>query len=125
VVGVECLICLDDPATSLKEIHRILKPGGTLTIAEFRLSAISVARRRLAAMGAAAGLDLVRMKDETAKARRSILENAGRRLARTARIPWPFRGWARELAAVPGTARYEQWERGHRCYYIAQFKRPK
>lgn len=124
VYGVECLICLDDPAAGLSEIHRILRPGGILTIAEFRLSRIARARLKLEKMAQDAGLDLIEVYDETERARRSVLENAAIRMQRTDRIPRPFRKWAREMAAVPGTKRYDEWANGHRCYYIAQFRKP-
>ena len=44
VLGVECVVCLDDPAAGMAEIARILKPGGAL--GDCRVSQGQTPRRR-------------------------------------------------------------------------------
>ena len=98
ILGVECVVCLDYPEAGLKDIDRILRPGGALSIADFR--------------------------DLTDRARDSVLAQAEARGAKLNRIPPPFRRWARELSAVEGSTRYEDWMTGKRCYHLARLEKP-
>lgn len=123
-IGVECVVCLDHPKPSMQEIARVLRPGGLLTIAEFRLGSLARAERVLGDLAAASGLSLLGITDLTKDARRSVLSGAGERAAFVRRIPPPFRNWAFELAAMPGSVRHREWDEGLRCYYIAQFQKP-
>lgn len=124
ILGVECVVCLDHPEAGLKDIARILRPGGALSIAEFRKAKPQGAARRLDALATAAGLRLADFRDLTERARDSVLAQAPARAARLSRIPPPFRTWARELSAVEGSVRYEEWMSGKRCYYLARLERP-
>lgn len=124
VLGVECIVCLDHPEAGLKDIARILRPGGALSIAEFRKAKPRGAARRLDGLAKGAGLRLADFRDLTDRARRSVLAQAEARAARLNRIPPPFRNWARELSAVEGSARYEDWISGNRCYYLARLEKP-
>lgn len=124
VLGVECVVCLDHPEAGLKDIARILRPGGALSIAEFRKAKPRGAARRLDELAAGAGLRLADFRDLTDRARNSVMAQAPAREARLNRIPPPFRGWARELSAVEGSARYEEWMSGKRCYYLARLEKP-
>lgn len=124
VVGVECLICLDDPMKGAAESARVLRRGGALAIAEFRLSGIAGARRDAQRMAGAAGLRLVAFEDKTEQARASALDQAELRARSLRFIPPPFRNWAREVATAPGSARHGQWLRRERCYFLAVFEKP-
>ena len=98
ILGVECVVCLDYPEAGLKDIDRILRPGGALSIADFR--------------------------DLTDRARDSVLAQAEARGAKLNRIPPPFRRWARELSAVERSTRHEDWMTGKRCYHLARLEKP-
>ena len=124
VLGVECVVCLDHPEAGLKDIARILRPGGALSIAEFRKAKPHGAAQRLDKLAAGAGLRLADFRDLTDRARDSVLAQAPARAARLNRIPPPFRNWARELSAVEGSTRYEEWMSGKRCYYLARLEKP-
>lgn len=124
ILGVECVVCLDHPEAGLKDIARILRPGGALSIAEFRKSKPRGAARRLDQLASDAGLRLADFRDLTERARNSVQAQAPARAARLNRIPPPFRKWARELSAVEGSARYEEWMSGKRCYYLARLEKP-
>lgn len=124
VLGVECVVCLDHPEVGLKDIARILRPGGALSIAEFRKAKPRGAARRLDELAVGAGLRLADFRDLTERARNSVMAQAPARAAKLNRIPPPFRGWARELSAVEGSARYEEWMSGKRCYYLARLEKP-
>ncbi len=119
VIGVECIVCLNEVDTGLKEVARILKAGGVATIAEFRKGSLADARQRMEQCGATAGLSLVRFQDMSGVARRSIVTTAERRKKWVRWIPPPFRSWASEYASLPGSVKYAEWEAGRRCYYIA------
>ena len=124
ILGVECVVCLDNQAAGLRDIARILRPGGALSIAEFRRAKPRGAARRLDELAQGAGLRLAEFRDLTDRARDSVLAQAAARGAKLSRIPPPFRNWARELSAVEGSARYEEWMTGQRCYYLARLEKP-
>lgn len=124
ILGVECIVCLDHPEAGLRDIARILRPGGALSIAEFRKAKPRGAARRLDKLAKGAGLRLADFRDLTERARDSVLAQSEARGARLNRIPPPFRGWARELSAVEGSTRYEEWMTGKRCYYLARMEKP-
>jgi len=124
VLGVECVVCLDRPEAGLLDIARILRPGGALSIAEFRKAKPRGAARRLDELAIGAGLRLADFRDLTERARDSVLAQAPARAARLNRIPPPFRNWARELSAVEGSSRYDEWMSGKRCYYLARLEKP-
>lgn len=124
ILGVECVVCLDQPEAGLKEIARTLRPGGALSIAEFRKVRPQGTERRLGELAASAGLQLAEFRDLTDPARESVLVRADARGSRLNRIPPPFRRWAHELSAVKGSARYEEWVSGKRCYYLARMEKP-
>lgn len=124
ILGVECVVCLDRPAEGLKDIARILRPGGVLSIAEFRKAKSRGAERRLNELAGGAGLCVTDFRDLTDRARDSVLARAKTRGAKLNRIPPPFRRWARELSAVEGSTRYEEWMTGKRCYYLARLEKP-
>ncbi len=105
-------------------VARILRPGGALSIAEFRKAKPRGAARRLDELAQGAGLRLADFRDLTERARNSVLAQAPSRGARLNRIPPPFRSWARELSAVEGSTRYEEWMSGKRCYYLARLEKP-
>ncbi len=124
ILGVECVVCLDHPEAGLKDIARILRPGGALSIAEFRKAKPHGAERRLGELATGAGLRLSEFRDLTDRARDSVLAQAAVRGARLNRIPPPFRKWAKELSAVEGSTRYDEWMTGKRCYYLARLEKP-
>ncbi len=124
ILGVECVVCLDRPEAGLKDIARILRPGGALSIADFRKAKPRGAARRLDELAMGAGLRLADFRDLTERARNSVLAQAPVRAARLNRIPAPFRNWARELSAVEGSSRYDEWMSGKRCYYLARLEKP-
>ena len=122
ILGVECVVCLDYPEAGLKDIDRILRPGGALSIAEFRKAKPRGAALRLDELAKGAGLRLADFRDLTDRARDSVLAQAEARGAKLNRIPPPFRHWARELSAVEGSTRYEDWMTGKRCYHLARLE---
>ena len=124
ILGVDCVVCLDYPEAGLKDIARILRPGGALSIAEFRKAKPRGAALRLDELAKGAGLRLADFRDLTDRARDSVLAQAEARGAKLNRIPPPFRRWAWELSAVERSTRYEDWMTGKRCYHLARLEKP-
>ncbi|MGJ8571060.1 MAG: class I SAM-dependent methyltransferase [Hoeflea sp.] len=123
VVGVESVIVLDDPTPCLIEIARVLRPGGALSIAEFRKCSIQNAEKYIGRLAKETGLELKIFEDVTARALASVLETATERQSQVDAIPRPFRRAAREMAGLPGTVRYQEWCTGERCYYLARLEK--
>ena len=115
-------------------LWRALAEDGTITQAEYRATNFPQCYRTVDQFAAPfrdpesavsrAGLRLAEFRDLTDRARDSVLAQAQARGARLNRIPPPFRRWARELSAVEGSARYEEWMTGKRCYYLARLEKP-
>ena len=124
VVGVESVIVLDDPKPCLIEIARVLRPGGALSIAEFRKCSIQKAEKCIGSLANEAGLELKIFEDVTARALASVLETVPERQALIDAIPLPARRAARDMAGLPGTVRYQEWLTGKRCYYLARLEKP-
>ena len=122
VISIESLFIFENAETALAEIRRVLKIGGRLISAEFTLGALDDIRHDITVKAAASGLRLVGMVDQTADARRSIVDGEPQRDLFHRKVPSYFRAGFREALSLKGTMRYETWVNGSRSYYFAVFE---
>lgn len=121
VVAVEALL-YGDIAEGLIEIHRVLRPGGRLLVAQFMSHDAEEARARLDEAWRHQGLALVRFVDLTAEARRSVVAGEPRRRAQVRHLPPALRARQAESLTLKGSKRYDDWMSGRECYYAAVFQ---
>lgn len=121
VVAVEALL-YGDIAEGLIEIHRVLRPGGRLLVAQFMSHDAEEAQARLDEAWRHQGLALVRFVDLTAEARRSVVAGEPKRRAQVRCLPPALRARQAEFLTLKGSKRYDDWMSGRECYYAAVFQ---
>jgi SAM-dependent methyltransferase len=124
VINVESSHCYPDMALFLGEVHRVLRPGGQLLLADFRPSGSSAAdagdhddvqtlRRQLTD----AGFETVDEQDITAEVLRALsLATPAVRARVQRRVPKPLRGKALEFSAVQGSSIFRSFAGGELTY---------
>lgn len=121
VVGVEALV-YGDVAEGLIEIHRVLRPGGHLLVAQFMSHGAEEAQARLDEAWRHQGLALARFVDLTAEARRSVAAGEPARRAQVRYLPPKLRARQAEYLTLKGSKRYDDWMSGRECYFAAVFQ---
>lgn len=126
VLSVESSHCYSHPDRFLREVHRVLAPGGRLLLADFRDTAPVVAKGALFAADdvallrdqvAAAGFVTIEEEDITANVIRALqLDTPVRRPRIERRVPRPLREHALAFAAVEGSPVFEAFADGRRTY---------
>ncbi len=108
-----------------REASRVLRPGGLLSFS-VGYTAASFPRqvRAVNEHSAAAGLDVLEIKNITEHVFAAIDADVPRRQALIDKTPSMFRGYAREWGDMPGTARYQQYVNGRRLDYVVICRKP-
>jgi ubiquinone/menaquinone biosynthesis C-methylase UbiE len=120
VVNVEASHVYRDDAAFLREVSRVLAPGGKFLYADYRRRYNVPTLERLARDTGFSGT----FHDITANVAAACQLDAGRRQALIrAAVPWYYRVLANErlkrYAAVPGTVNFERFRGGDRLYFMA------
>lgn len=123
-VAVEILLRFGEAEASLAELRRVLKPGGRLVIADFKLGGIRQTRRVVARLAAAQGFAVSVYSDRTANARAAVLADEPQRRAAYDRLPSMVQRNVAETLALEGTRRYAEWLDGRRSYFVAVLTAP-
>ena len=117
VVNVESSHCYPSMERFVAEASRVLKPGGSFVIADFRDSdEVDAFQRQLSAPP----LRVLRLRDITANVVCALERDSSRKKALIQRhIPWPFRGAFAEFAGVSGSRIHEAFRCGTTRYLSA------
>jgi SAM-dependent methyltransferase len=119
VVNVEASHCYPHFPRFLEEVTRVLRPGGHLLYADFRLGDN---RAVWEAAMASAPMRLLSSTDISAEVQRGMDNNAERSEALIrSRMPLLLRGFARNFAGVPGSRFYREMAEGHTTYRMCNF----
>jgi SAM-dependent methyltransferase len=118
VVNVESSHCYDSMATFLREVHRVLRPGGSLLWADIRDRQRAEELRR---DFAESPLTVRSETDITGEVLRALQIDDKRRQALVdAWIPWGFRRAMRQWAGTSGTTNFTRLENGEMRYLSAR-----
>ena len=122
VVNVESSHCYASMDAFLREVQRVLKPGGAFLFADFR------ARHGVAELNEQirrCGMSVVRSTDITPNVLRALDLGTEARIAWIREVvPWYLRGLAREFAGVQASNMYERFRRGAVVYQSYQLRAP-
>jgi SAM-dependent methyltransferase len=115
VVNVEASHCYPDVPRFLREVHRVLRPGGHLLYADFRPANADVERLRSQLAGS--GMDVVRCDDISPNVVRGMELNHDRSVSLIGSlVPRPLRPFARSFAGVKGSTIYQALRGGTTVY---------
>jgi hypothetical protein len=103
----------------LAEICRVLTAKGVFAVADTMPHCPEACCIGLAGLGAQIGLRLVHFRDITVNVCDACRDDDQRRSELVSRLPRYLRPIAREWVSLPGSARFGQFERKERCYFIA------
>lgn len=117
VVNVEASHCYPDVPRFLREVVRVLRPGGHLLFADFRSRDGDGGIARLTSQLEASGLELVEREDISAGVVRGMRLNTPKHAALVERlVPAVLRRRAARFAGVTGSPIYEELRSGETVY---------
>jgi ubiquinone/menaquinone biosynthesis C-methylase UbiE len=122
LVCVEALMNLNRPRF-LQESVRVLLPQGVLATTGSQLGNFDRARSELVTQAQHCGLAVVQMTDITANILAACQHDAPRRQKLIARAPWFTRHYLRDFLGIPGAKKFQAYQSGERCYYMAVLQR--
>ena len=107
----------------LREVARVLEPGGTLGIADFAAGRPDELEEALAQKFARLGLELLSFRDISANVMQAMQQDAPRveRLIREA--PWPLRPFCRMWAGTDEALTYRNLQAGTITYFVLVARR--
>ena len=103
----------------LAEICRVLAANGIFAVADTMPHGPEACHLGLIDLGTKSGLEVVSFRDITMNVCEACRNDDRRRSQLVSRLPRYLRPIAREWVSLPGTARFGQFERRERCYFIA------
>jgi ubiquinone/menaquinone biosynthesis C-methylase UbiE len=127
VLNVESCHCYPDVPRFLDEVHRVLRPGGVLLLADVRHTRVETSDgvrllqqedvTRFREHIERSRFEVLEEEDITSNVLRALeLDSARRRAHVESRMPRRMQAQALELAAVEGTRMFEAYRRGDETY---------
>lgn len=120
VVNIESSHCYGDMAAFVREVTRVLKPGGWFTFADMRASSKV---EELDAFLAGSGLDIVEKRDLTPGVVAALDAADARKRARMSEI-WLMRHFVVEFSGARGSTLYNSLAGGEAVYVARHLKKP-
>lgn len=120
VFNAESSHIYSDQARFLREVARVLRPGGYFVIADYRTAGEGIARFRADVQ--AAGLHLLNERNISKEVLVACKEDTARREALVARAPSFARNYLKEFAMTDSSKEFENFERDY-SYFIMVFQK--